>query len=217
MLLGLTAVAGLIDAVSYLGLGHVFAANMTGNIVFLGFAAAGAQGLSVERSGAALVAFLLGAILGGRMALTADSARRHSWLGTAFGLEGALLAVATLVSLGEGASLGGDVRRLYAAIVLIGFAMGLRNATIRRVGVPDITTTVLTLTLTGLAADSSLAGGQNPRWATRTGSVAAMFVGAALGVVLVRDSVALALGVSALASLSCAATALRRRSQGTSS
>ena len=58
---GQTAVSGLIDAVSYLGLGHVFTANMTGNVVFLAFAAAGANGLSVPRSGTALVAFLVGA------------------------------------------------------------------------------------------------------------------------------------------------------------
>jgi uncharacterized membrane protein YoaK (UPF0700 family) len=40
-LMALTAVSGLVDAVSYLGLGHVFTANMTGNVVVLGFAAAG--------------------------------------------------------------------------------------------------------------------------------------------------------------------------------
>ena len=41
VLVGLTAVTGLVDAVSYLALGHVFTANMTGNVVFLGFALAG--------------------------------------------------------------------------------------------------------------------------------------------------------------------------------
>jgi uncharacterized membrane protein YoaK (UPF0700 family) len=60
VLLGLTATTGIVDAVSFLALGHVFTANMTGNVVFLGFAVAGAQGLSVARSGAALAAFLGG-------------------------------------------------------------------------------------------------------------------------------------------------------------
>jgi uncharacterized membrane protein YoaK (UPF0700 family) len=206
----LTAVAGVIDAVSYLGLGHVFAANMTGNVVFLGFGAAGAQGLSVERSGAALLAFLLGAVAGGRMAVRADPARRSAWLGRAFGVEGVLLGAATLVSVGEGATLTGDPMRLYGAIVLISFAMGLRNATIRKVGVPDLTTTVLTLTITGLAADSTWAGGRNPRLGTRAGAVGAMFAGGALGVLLVRRSVAWALAVSALGSLGCALRAFLR-------
>jgi uncharacterized membrane protein YoaK (UPF0700 family) len=56
MLLALTAVTGLVDAVSYLALGHTFTANMTGNVVFLGFALARVPGLSVARSGAALAA-----------------------------------------------------------------------------------------------------------------------------------------------------------------
>jgi len=61
VLLALTASTGLIDAVSYLALGHVFTANMTGNVVFLGFAVAGAPGLSIPRSAAAVGAFLTGA------------------------------------------------------------------------------------------------------------------------------------------------------------
>jgi len=63
--------------------------------------------------------------------------------------------------------------------------MGLRNATVRRLAVPDLTTTVLTLTLAGLGADSSLAGGDNPRFARRVASVAAMLAGAVAGAILV--------------------------------
>jgi uncharacterized membrane protein YoaK (UPF0700 family) len=63
LLLLLSVVTGLVDAVSYLALGHVFVANMTGNVVFLGFALAGAPGLSAPASLAALAAFLLGALL----------------------------------------------------------------------------------------------------------------------------------------------------------
>src|SRR5207237_7974928 len=69
ILLAMTAVTGVVDAVSFLAMGHVFTANMTGNIVFLGFALAGAAGLSVSRSSVALIAFLAGAVCGGRMAL----------------------------------------------------------------------------------------------------------------------------------------------------
>ncbi|MCI0624370.1 MAG: DUF1275 domain-containing protein, partial [Acidobacteria bacterium] len=64
-LLILTLVTGVVDAVSVLALGHIFTANMTGNIVFLGFAVAGASGFSVVRSSLSLIAFLVGAVLGG--------------------------------------------------------------------------------------------------------------------------------------------------------
>src|SRR2546428_3829039 len=77
VLVGLTAVTGLVDAVSLLGLGHVFTANMTGNVVFLGFAVAGAPGVSVTRSLTSLVAFLVGAVLGGRVAVAMGAAPRR--------------------------------------------------------------------------------------------------------------------------------------------
>ena len=66
-LFGLTFVTGVIDAVSFLGLGHVFTANMTGNVVFLGFAMGGTADLSVGRSLAALGAFASGSVVGGRL------------------------------------------------------------------------------------------------------------------------------------------------------
>src|ERR1039458_1915704 len=65
MLLALTFLTGVVDATSYLKLGHVFVANMTGNVVFLGFALAGAHGLSITASLLALAAFLAGALAGG--------------------------------------------------------------------------------------------------------------------------------------------------------
>jgi uncharacterized membrane protein YoaK (UPF0700 family) len=74
-----TAVIGQIDAVSFLGLGHIFTANMTGNIVFLGFATAGAQSLSVPRSLSALGAFLVGALIGGRIAASAWFQASADW------------------------------------------------------------------------------------------------------------------------------------------
>ena len=64
----LTVVTGVVDAVAYLKLGHVFVANMTGNVVFLGFAAAGANGLSVSGSLLALACFLPGGVAAGRLA-----------------------------------------------------------------------------------------------------------------------------------------------------
>jgi uncharacterized membrane protein YoaK (UPF0700 family) len=74
---------------------------------------------------------------------------------------------------------------LFAIIALTAVAMGFRNATIRQLKIPDLTTTVLTLTLTGLAADSAVAGGSSPNWRRRLASVFAIFAGAAIGAVLV--------------------------------
>ena len=81
-------------------------------------------------------------------------------------------------------ALGGDPVR-YVLIALLALAMGLQNATARRLAVPDLTTTVLTLTLTGIAADSSLAGGTNPNPGRRLVATVTMFLGAAIGAVLI--------------------------------
>jgi uncharacterized membrane protein YoaK (UPF0700 family) len=91
-----TVITGMIDAISYLAL-HVFTANMTGNVVFLGFAVAGAPGLSITRSLTALVAFLMGALIGGRAANRLSELFTPSLLTTALSLESALLLLATLV------------------------------------------------------------------------------------------------------------------------
>jgi len=208
VLLGLTAVTGLVDAVSYLALGHVFTANMTGNVVFLGFAVAGARGLSIARSGTAVAAFFLGAVVGGRMAARMSAGRRDRWTGAAFGAEAALFLAATTVVLGCASELSDEPARLYAVIALTGFAMGIRNATVRKLGVPDMTTTVLTLTLTGLAADSALAGGSSPGWVRRVSAVVAMFAGAAVGAWLLGYSLALVLALCAIVSTVCATAAL---------
>ena len=108
-LLLLTATTGLVDAASFLGLGHVFTANMTGNIVFLGFAIAGASGLSVSASLVALASFLLGALAGGRLATVTAAASRRQWLVVATGGEALLLAA------GDGVCDRGAPRRRHRA------------------------------------------------------------------------------------------------------
>jgi uncharacterized membrane protein YoaK (UPF0700 family) len=196
ILLALTAVTGIVDAVSYLALGRVFTANMTGNVVLLGFAVAGAPGLSIPRSATALLAFFAGAVAGGRIASRMTNGSQHLWAGVAFGIESLLVLAAAVVSMGPAVAPSGDPSCVYCAIVLTALAMGVRNAVVHKLGVPDLTTTVLTLTIAGLASESSLAGGSNPRWARRLASVALMFAGAAAGVLLLRRSLALALAVS---------------------
>ena len=185
-LLVLTFVTGIVDAVSVLGLGRVFTANMTGNVVFLGFAVAGVSEFSIARSLTALAAFLAGAVLGGRLGSRMAEPGRLRWLRTAAACEAALLVVAGLASIGFNLASAPLTLHLHALIVLTAVAMGLRNATVRRLAVPDLTTTVLTLTLTGIAADSSLARGNNPRIRYRAASVVFMFSGAVVGALLLR-------------------------------
>jgi uncharacterized membrane protein YoaK (UPF0700 family) len=190
----LTVLTGLLDAVSYLKLGHVFVANMTGNVVFLGFAAAGASDLSVSASLLALAAFLAGALLGGRVG-NRYGQHRGRVLAVAGAIKFVLVAAAFVVVVQIGAAIGDAVRT--ALIALLAGAMGVQNAMARKIGVPDLTTTVLTLTLTGLAADSRWVGGTSPRWGIRIAAVAAMLAGALVGGFLVLHvSVAAALGVA---------------------
>jgi len=198
-LLGLTWVTGLVDAVSFLSLGHVFTANMTGNVVFLGFAIAGVPGVSAARSLASLLAFHVGAMVGGGVLTRARGEVIQPAL-ILFGLEIAFLAAAMFVATAYHGDLYAASIPLYLIIASTAFAMGMRNAAVRKLGVADLTTTVLTLTITGLAANFSLAGGNNPRWQRRLGSILAMFAGAAAGAILVRRSVfvALACGVATM-------------------
>ncbi|MFF4961659.1 YoaK family protein [Streptomyces sp. NPDC001222] len=180
-LMTVTAVSGLIDAISYLGLGHVFTANMTGNVVIIGFAAAGVPGFSVVGSLVSLAAFLLGALVAGRLETVMRRRPAPRWLRLTLVLETVLLATATAVAFTPSHTV--DV-----LIALIALAMGLRNGTVRKLAVPDVTTTVLTLTLTGLASDSRPAGGTNPRAGRRLASVLGMLAGAFGGALLVRHT-----------------------------
>jgi uncharacterized membrane protein YoaK (UPF0700 family) len=205
-----TTITGLIDAISYLALGHVFTANMTGNVVFLAFAAAGVPGLSLTRSLTALVAFLIGALIGGRVATRLSEVSRPRWVTTALSLESALLLVATLAAINFRNSSGSPFQS-YSIIVLTAVAMGIRNATVRKMRIPDFTTTVLTLTITGLAADSRLAGGTSPRWRRRLLAVVLMFFGAAIGTLLLRHSLVLPLATATFLSICCVAISMRRR------
>jgi uncharacterized membrane protein YoaK (UPF0700 family) len=196
ILLVMTSVTGIVDAVSYLALGHVFTANMTGNVVLLGFAVAGVRGLSAARSLAALFCFFAGAIFGGRVSVPQA--------------PGPLLVETTLLLLASVAALLPDQNlSVYCVIAITAAAMGYRNAVVRKIGLPDLTTTVLTLTITGLGADSRLAGGENPRWRRRVAAILALVTGAFAGAELVKLSTAVALMASALITGSCAAAAFR--------
>jgi uncharacterized membrane protein YoaK (UPF0700 family) len=182
LLVAMTLVTGLVDAFSYLVLGHVFVANMTGNVVFLAFALAGVPGFSILASLVALGAFVLGALGGGLLGSRLSQQRGHL-LSVSAALQALLLCGAVVLAAlsGNPVAPGGS----YGLIIVLGIAMGLQNATARKLAVPDLTTTVLTLTIVGIAADSRLVGGSGSRAGRRLIAVGAMFAGALFGSLLI--------------------------------
>jgi uncharacterized membrane protein YoaK (UPF0700 family) len=210
LLLGLTVLTGVIDAVSILSLGRVFVANMTGNVVFVGFALVGIPGFSLSASLFALGGFLVGA-LGTGAVIARIRITRGELLRATVAVELVFVTVALIVALAAGRHAHGAAVDAMAAICAT--AMGGQNTAVRRVAVPDLTTTVLTMTLTGLAADAR-AGAEAPVIARRLLAVVTMLVGAIVGAVLVRDHGAqggLILAVAILAAVGLAIVLLGRR------
>lgn len=193
-LLVLTFTTGLVDAVSYLGLGRVFTANMTGNVVLLGFGLAGSGGLPVLAPLVSLGAFLVGAGLGGVLVRRLGNVHpRH--VASALSIEVCLIAVAAITVAATNVrpnTAQGDL-----VIALLALAMGVRNATVRRIAVPDMTTTVLTLTLTGLAAELQPFGGSGRGSTRRISAALAMLAGAVAGGLLLKSALAAPLVVAA--------------------
>jgi uncharacterized membrane protein YoaK (UPF0700 family) len=178
----------------------VFVANMTGNVVFLGFALAGVGEISIVASLVAVLAFVLGATMGGRWAAERAVHRGHL-LGAAAAVQACIVLTACLLASTVG--LRDSAMRL-TLIGLVAVAMGGQNAVVRRLAVPDLTTTVLTLTDTGLVADTTP---QSVR-GRRLISVLAMLAGALTGGVLLRwVAVAAPLWMATVLLVACAAGA----------
>ena len=208
LLLLLTAVTGLVDAVSILRLGRVFVANMTGNVVLTGFALTGAPGFSSAlrcspspgscAAPPSAARWPPGPDTTGRCSCSAPPAA--SWPCSRRPRRGGLSHSLTAVP-----------RDSLAALLAV--AMGIQNAATRRLAVPDLTTTVLTMTLTGIAADLH-ARNHGPALLRRVLAVATMLAGAAAGALLVlRIGPAAALGLAAvlLALVTAGAMASARR------
>ncbi|HLM86890.1 MAG TPA: YoaK family protein [Solirubrobacteraceae bacterium] len=204
MMIVLTFVTGVVDAASYLTLGHVFVANMTGNVVFLGFALAGARGLSAATSLVALASFLAGALAGGRLVTRTPEHRGHL-LRAASMVQASLLAVGLVIALTSSEPPHTGAR--YALVVSMALAMGVQNAAAQRLAVPELTTTVLTRTLTGLASEAGLVGGPGSRLGRRAVAVVAMLLGALTGGLLVLHvTIAAALALAGALVLAVALT-----------
>ncbi len=182
----LTFTAGLINAVTVLGLGDIFASLMTGNVVFIGLAMGGAEDFSAWRSSLAIIAFLAGAAIGGRIAAGSKKKPLRTWLLPAAAIEAALLLGAAAVAhfyIGRSTE-GTMAPAVLITIALASLAMGVRNSTISELDLPDLKTTVLTLTLSGLAADSKLGAGKDQHVMRRVMSVLLITGGAAVGALL---------------------------------
>ncbi len=201
LMLALTFSTGVIDAVGYLGLDRVFTGNMTGNVVILGMALVGADDLPVLGPVLALVGFMAGAALGGRVLRRATPGWSHRTT-TLIGVVGVvMLALGVALVVEEDLTHGVQL----TITTLLGAAMGLQAATARFIAVKDVTTVVVTSTLTGLAADSVLGSGKGGGSARRATAVVLILAGAAAGALLLKWHLGTGLLVAAAITLLVAA------------
>ncbi|MGL6236169.1 MAG: YoaK family protein [Segniliparus sp.] len=182
-LLVLTFTAGLIDAVCFLRLGHVFVANMTGNVVFLGVNAANTAGRILLGSSVSLAAYMLGALAGGRLWRFLRH-RPRAWHTAVWGSHGFLLLAAALLAWTAPFREQLWLASVFIALLAVGF--GMQNATVRIMGVADLTTTVLTATITQLASESRFGTGARPKPWRKIASISMIVLGAGVGALLLR-------------------------------
>ncbi|MHC2185054.1 YoaK family protein [Rathayibacter agropyri] len=197
LMLALTFSTGIIDAVGYLGLDRVFAGNMTGNVVILGMALSGVADLPVVGPTIALGAFIVGAVIGGRVLRPVKKGwtSRSTWL---FAVVGLLLAALAIVL----AAAPDHPEPLALAVTgILGGAMGLQAATARHLAVKDVTTVVVTSTITGLAADSRLAGGSGQPWFRRAAAIILIAAGAGVGALALLVGLWFGLAIAAVITL----------------
>ncbi|MFD8733871.1 YoaK family protein [Streptomyces sp. NPDC059618] len=145
----LTVLAGAVDAISFLTMGHVFTALATGNLLFLSFAVAGEGELPVARPAVALLAFVLGAAAGALVTSELVARHRH-WFAAALAVEGALLALAGATALWRHGSGSLTEHPDNLVIAMVGFAMGLRADTALRAAVPGMPTLLVQVSLVRL-------------------------------------------------------------------
>jgi uncharacterized membrane protein YoaK (UPF0700 family) len=184
LLIGLTFVAGVVDAISYLGLGRIFTANMTGNVVFLALAVGQGSLLTALHSVAALIGFCAGAIVAGHLLTRPRPAglwpRRVT--GLLWGELAFMAAFAGVWAVAGGSTAAGG--SIYLLIGLSAIGMGLQNAAARHLAVPGLTTTVITTALTGFMVDLPALGISGPTQRRGGWAVLALFSGAAIGAAL---------------------------------
>lgn len=208
MLILLTAASGLIDGTTLLRLGHVFGAAMTGNLLFIGVAMAGASGFSATTSLDALGAFVVGSFLA-RLVIDGTSSQRGRLLRDAAAIQLASLAVSTTVVAVVGNTPGSAAR--YSLLALISAAMGVQMAAVREIGVREVTTTVLTTTLSTFIVDLRPSTWRAVPGQLRALAIVAEVAGALVGALFVLNVATwTSLGVAAVVVASVVAFAHRR-------
>jgi uncharacterized membrane protein YoaK (UPF0700 family) len=193
-LLLLTFATGLVDAVSVLELGHVFVANMTGNVIFLGFWFVTDSGVDVTAALVAFICFVTGAVAGGRLARHLGHEVRR-WLTITLALEVGMLAMLSTLA-GAGVIGYYDNSKLFL-IAGLAVTFGIQNSTARQFGIQELSTTVLTTTISGIGFDSRLAGGTGDREKLRYGVVLALCGGAVVGATMTRFTVSPVIALAA--------------------
>jgi uncharacterized membrane protein YoaK (UPF0700 family) len=166
--------------------------------VLLGFGIAGAGGLPVLAPLVSLVAFVLGAGAGGMVA-TRLAERRPIHLAAAIGVETVTLVIAAIIAAAASVHAGrfsGD-----AVIAVLALGMGIRNTTARGLAVPDLNTTVLTMTITALASGLPPFGGSGQGTLRRGLAVIAMLCGALVGALLIKTALVWPLLAGALVNI----------------
>lgn len=180
LLLTLTVAAGSADAVSYLGLGRVFTANMTGNLVLLGVAIGQGQVAGSLRSVIAFAGFGIGVLIGARA--TATSIGDVVWPASVTRvLVVELGLLVTFAAVWELVGARPSTLTLDVLIALSAGAMGMQTAAARRLGVAGVTTTFVTGTLASLITEIASVGpdwSRSRRWAA---TIACIVIGAAAG------------------------------------
>jgi uncharacterized membrane protein YoaK (UPF0700 family) len=195
LMLALTFSTGTIDAVGYLGLDRVFTGNMTGNVVILGMALTGADGLPIIGPVIALVLFMAGAATAGRVLRPVAVGWSHRST-TLFLVVGVILAAGALSAFLLPADRADAVN--YTITGALGYAMGMQAGAARHIGVKDVTTVVVTSTLVGLAFDSRFGQGGKQPWLRRAGAVILIGAGAAIGALLLHVHLGLGMALAAL-------------------
>jgi uncharacterized membrane protein YoaK (UPF0700 family) len=175
-LLVLTAATGAIDGVSYLALDRVFTGNMTGNVLFIGFGLVGVEDIPVLNNLVALLTFMLGAVIGSRVTrrgVGAVKLPRSAIVLLTIGTALVLALAALWIALG---AIGTPVMIFITG--LLALLLGSQAAAVKHIGIRDLSTVVVTMTMVNLASDSRVAGGRGPSWFRRVAAIVTMGLGA---------------------------------------
>jgi uncharacterized membrane protein YoaK (UPF0700 family) len=209
LLLALTVLGGVVDATSILRLGHVFVATITGNLVFLGLALAGAKGFAVGLSALAIGGFVIGVLIGARACLAAQAHRGRA-LRNVLVVKLVLGGAVTVVAVLSGSDIPVGARD--AMVVMLAASMGAQLAAIRYLKVPDLMTVVLTMTITGALTERG-GGWHDPAFLRRVLALIAFAGGALSGALLVLHvgtAAALSLGLAIIVATTIAAHLVSR-------